>query len=166
MASGSPTPVSVMVIGMQFSTTTELAIAVLILLNLACEPALAEGPPVVVDQVEVNELWRYGAHNAFTDLIGWQDRFYCAFREGYQHVSNDGKIRVLVSEDGESWQPTALIALSGYDLRDAALAITPDNRLMLLGGAAPRLEHDPGLPRVPLLPSLKMDGTGPIPTSQ
>ena len=127
---------------MQFPTTIALATQALIPLSLACEPALAEDPPVVVDQVEVQELWKYGAHNAFTDLIRWRDRFYCAFREGYQHVSNDGKIRILVSEDGESWQPTALITLPGYDLRDADLSITPEGRLMLLGGAAPRLEND------------------------
>ena len=31
-----------------------------------------------------------------------------------------------------------VLTLDGFDLRDAGLSITPDNRLMLIGGAAPR----------------------------
>ena len=99
--------------------------AALILLVIACGPAFAQDPPVAVEQVEVKGLWHHGAHNAFTDLIRWRDRFYCTFREGYQHVSYDGKIRVLVSEDGETWKPAALFVLPGYDLRDPELEITP-----------------------------------------
>jgi hypothetical protein len=44
----------------------------------------------------------------------------------------------MTSSDGDDWVSTALIAKVDYDLRDADLAVTPDGRLMLLGGAAPR----------------------------
>ena len=62
----------------------------------------------------------------------------CAFREGRAHVSTDGRIRILTSPDGDTWKSAAVLTLDGYDLRDAGLSITPDNRLMLNGGAAPR----------------------------
>ncbi len=87
---------------------------------------------------EVKKIWDQAPHNAFTDLTRWKDQFYCAFREGRGHVSTDGRIRVLSSKDADAWSSAGLIELAGYDLRDAHLSVTPDNRLMLLGGAAPR----------------------------
>ncbi len=118
---------------MQNSVFASRIPVILLMVGLFWVPALGADPPIVVEKVEVKGLWHHGAHNAFTDLIRWRDRFYCTFREGYQHVSYDGKIRVLVSEDGETWKPAALFVLPGYDLRDPELEITPDDRLMLLG---------------------------------
>ncbi|HEX5471916.1 MAG TPA: sialidase family protein [Lacipirellulaceae bacterium] len=88
--------------------------------------------------ISVKKIWDRAPHCAFTDLTYWKGRFVCAFRQGRAHVSSDGKIRVLTSSDGENWSSAALVALDGYDLRDAGLSIAPDNRLMLNGGAAPR----------------------------
>jgi hypothetical protein len=88
--------------------------------------------------LSVKKIWDAAPHNAFTDLVRWDGRFYCAFREGRGHVSTDGRIRVLSSQDADTWSPVGLAELTGYDLRDAHLSVTPDNRLMLLGGAAPR----------------------------
>jgi len=102
--------------------------------------------PVTVEVLEVKKIWDQGLHNAFTDLVRWQDAFYCAFREGRGHVSTDGKIRVLESRDADTWASAALIALEGYDLRDAHLSVMPDNRLMLLGGAAPRPKDNQSAP--------------------
>ena len=92
--------------------------------------------------VEVKKIWDDAAHNAFTDLVYFGDRFYCAFREGRGHVSADGRIRVLRSADADTWTSAALISFRGYDFRDAHLSITPDNRLMLIGGAAPRKQDN------------------------
>ena len=86
--------------------------------------------------VSVVRIWDGGAHNAFTDLIRWRDRWYCAFREGDGHVGGDGRIRVLVSEDGEKWTSSALIGETGIDLRDPKLSIAPDNRLMMVAGGS------------------------------
>src|SRR2546421_8121629 len=108
----------------------------LVLSALICVPAMG-GPPTA-ELVSVKKIWDQAPHCAFTDLAYWRGHFVCAFREGRAHVATDGKIRVLSSPDGESWSPTALLALDGFDLRDAGLSITPDNRLMLIGGAAPR----------------------------
>ena len=86
--------------------------------------------------VSVARIWDGGAHNAFTDLIRWRDRWYCTFREGDDHVGGDGRIRVLVSEDGEKWTSTALIGETGIDLRDPKLSIAPDDRLMIVAGGS------------------------------
>ena len=118
-----------------------LLAAVCILTSLA--PASA---PLEVEIVDVSKIWNKAPHNAFTDLIRWKGKFYCAFREGRGHVSTDGKIRVLESADANAWKSTALASLEGYDLRDAHLSVTPDGRLMLVGGAAPRKKDNQGAP--------------------
>ena len=103
-------------------------------------------PPVTVEIVEVGRIWDKAPHNAFTDLLRWHDTFYCAFREGRGHVSTDGRIRILESKDADTWKSAASISLEGYDLRDAHLSVTPDGRLMLLGGAAPREKDNQSAP--------------------
>jgi hypothetical protein len=90
-------------------------------------------PTVTVDSVKM--IWDGAPHNAFTDLVRWRDQFYCAFREGEGHAGDLGKLRILRSGDGSDWESVGLISLDGYDLRDAALSITPEDRLLLLGGA-------------------------------
>jgi len=115
--------------------------AVCILTTLA--PASA---PPEVEIVGVKKIWDKAPHNAFTDLIRWKGKFYCAFREGRGHVSTDGKIRVLESKDAEVWESATLAALEGYDLRDAHLSVMPEGRLMLVGGAAPREKDNQGAP--------------------
>jgi hypothetical protein len=107
-----------------------------LVLVLFCPAAFAAAPRA--ELVEVRKIWDRAPHSAFTDLIFWNGRFICAFREGRGHVSSDGKIRVLTSADGNAWQSTALVTLDGYDLRDAGLSVAPGGRLMLIGGAAPR----------------------------
>lgn len=85
------------------------------------------------DLVSVSRIWDRAAHNAFTDLVRHDGRWYCVFREGSRHVSPDGSLRVITSEDGEKWDSLALISHPSDDLRDAKLTITPDGRFMLNG---------------------------------
>jgi len=99
-----------------------------------------------VELIGVKKIWDQAPHNAFTDLTFWKDHFYCAFREGRGHVSTDGRIRVLSSKDVDAWTSVGLMELAGYDLRDAHLSVTPDDRLMLLGGAAPRQKDNENAP--------------------
>jgi hypothetical protein len=117
----------------------------MVLLLICMSNAFAE-VPVTAEVVEVKKIWDRASHSAFTDLVCWNDRFYCVFREGSGHVSSDGKIRVLTSEDTNRWEATALVALKGYDLRDPHLSITPDDKLMLIGGAAPRKQDNQRVP--------------------
>ena len=84
----------------------------------------------------VKKIWDKAPHNAFTDLIRFEGKFYCTFREANFHVikttADCGKIRVLISKDGEDWNSFALIEKKGYDLRDPSMSITPEGKLMLL----------------------------------
>lgn len=123
--------------------TKVLFVLAMLCISTALAPA---SPPVEVEILEVKKIWDNAPHNAFTDLARWNGKFYCAFREGRGHVSTDGKIRVLESEDADHWNSAALIGLDGYDLRDAHLTVTPQETLMLVGGAAPRQKDNQGAP--------------------
>ncbi|MDW8222989.1 MAG: hypothetical protein RMJ82_08570, partial [Gemmatales bacterium] len=59
--------------------------------------------------VSVVKIWDRAPHNAFTDLIRFQGRWFCTFREGKDHVSSDGALRVITSTDGMQWESAALI---------------------------------------------------------
>ncbi len=83
--------------------------------------------------IESKKIWDKAPHNAFTDLLRHNDQWYCVFREGKAHVSPHGSLRVLTSKDGKQWKSIALITHPKYDLRDAKITVTPDNRLMLNG---------------------------------
>jgi hypothetical protein len=82
------------------------------------------------------KIWDQAPHNAFTDLVRFNDRWFCVFREGQGHVSPDGALRVITSVDGEKWESAALIQSSDSDLRDAKITVTPDGQLMLCGAEA------------------------------
>ena len=83
--------------------------------------------------VDVRRIWDQARHNAFTDLIRFRDCWYCAFREGQGHVSDDGALRLIRSVDGEEWTPVARMAWDRGDVRDAKLSQTADGHLMLSG---------------------------------
>ncbi|WP_157986751.1 hypothetical protein [Chitinophaga alhagiae] len=81
----------------------------------------------------VEKIWDQAPHNAFTDLLRFNDAFYCAFREGSGHVSGpDGKARVLRSKDSKQWESVALLEVKDRDVRDPKLSVTPDGRVMVL----------------------------------
>ena len=91
--------------------------------------------------VSVTRIWDEPPHAAFGDLIRWNDRWYCVFREGLSHApakgrTDDGKLRVLSSANGDRWQSEALLEEEGVDLRDPHLSVTPDNRLMIIAGGS------------------------------
>jgi len=108
------------------------------LLVISCLPIVVasavELPAPVL--VESRRIWDKAPHNAFTDLIRFQNRWYCVFREGQGHVSPEGSLRVITSVDGEKWESVALITSPTSDLRDAKISETPDGKLMLAGAEA------------------------------
>lgn len=93
--------------------------------------SLCAGQLMASDLVEVRKIWDTGAHNAFTDLGRFQEKWWCVFREGKGHVSPDGKVRVLRSMDGAEWESAALLSSAEGDLRDPKVTIAPGDRLML-----------------------------------
>src|SRR4051794_30309059 len=124
-----------------------LACVALVALNLTlAPPAPAAGPELV----SVEKIWDRGAHNAFTDLIRWHDRWYCTFREADAHVGGDGALRVLESADGRTWRPAGLITEAGGGLRAPKLSITPHAPPMIVarggglrGGGKPQRGRAP-----------------------
>lgn len=84
----------------------------------------------------VTKIWDQAPHNAFTDLIGFRGRFYCAFREAQKHVSSDGVIRLITSKDMKTWTSASLVRYENGDLRDPKLAVTPKGELMLTTAVA------------------------------
>lgn len=105
---------------------------------ICCLLVLLTGFAKAEDAVLVDHrlLWRAAPHNAFTDLVRFNDQWFCVFREGQGHVSPDGALRVITSPDGDLWESTALIKSPNSDLRDAKITITPDGQLMLTGAGA------------------------------
>ena len=99
---------------------------------------LAAGAPKTkaAEIVSVDRIWDTDPHCAFTDLIRFRQRFYCAFREAKAHVSPDGAIRILSSTDAVRWTTWARLDYPVADLRDPKLCVTPDGRLMLTAAAA------------------------------
>ncbi len=91
-----------------------------------------------VTEHPATRIWANAPHSAFTDLVRWQEKFYCTFREGKGHAGggDSGRIRIISSSEGERWQSVDLLKLTGIDLRDPKLSVTPDNRLMCLMGGS------------------------------
>lgn len=109
-----------------------LLLATTCILSALCW-AQEDGP---LEVVSVEKIWDAGDHNAFTDLIRFQDTWYCTFRESEAHVGGDGKIRVITSADGVGWESAGLLSEEGIDLRDPKLSVTPDGRLMVVCGGS------------------------------
>ena len=82
----------------------------------------------------VKRIWDRGEYNSFTDLVRFERKWVCVFREGTAHAGDVGAARVIVSGDGETWESAALLREDGIDLRDPKVSIAPDGRLMLLIG--------------------------------
>lgn len=117
-----------------FRAPTALCILALAVGSSAvAQPTESSGGLELVEQIKI---WDHAPHNAFTDLIRFNESWFCAFREGAAHVSPDGALRVLQSSDGQTWQAVALIQSETMDLRDAKLSVTPGGQLMLAGAGA------------------------------
>jgi len=101
-------------------------------IGLAADPPAK--PPKLA--VQVRKIWDQAPHNAFTDLVRFHDRWFCVFREGKDHVSLDGALRVLTSADGVKWESAALIRSKTGDLRDPKITVTPDRQLLLTAAEA------------------------------
>ncbi|MBL8177756.1 MAG: hypothetical protein JNK48_23970 [Bryobacterales bacterium] len=96
-------------------------------------PAIVRSQPRILD---VRRIWNQAPHNAFTDLVRFRRRWFCAFREGQGHASPDGRMRILTSQNARDWTSASLVQSARGDLRDAKLCVTPAGQLMLSGAAA------------------------------
>lgn len=89
--------------------------------------------PQPIELVSLRKIWDQGPHSAFGDLIRFRGAWYCTFREARKHDSHDGSVRVIRSDDGETWTSAALITDAAADLRDPKFSVTPDGQLMIAG---------------------------------
>lgn len=88
-------------------------------------------------EVKVSKIWDGAPHSAFTDLMKFRGHYYCSFREGSGHVpGTDGVVRILRSKDARKWEPLALLASEGVDLRDPKLSVTPGGKIMVIMGGS------------------------------
>lgn len=88
-------------------------------------------------QEQIRKIWDQAQHSAFTDLIRFNNHFYCSFREGSGHIpGTDGTVRILKSADGKVWESIASLKKEGVDLRDPKLSITPKGQLMVIIGGS------------------------------
>ncbi|HJN13609.1 MAG TPA: sialidase family protein [Pirellulaceae bacterium] len=117
--------------------------------------SLANEPTIV----SVTKIWDHAPHNAFTDLVRFRDQWWCTFREANDHGPSIGKIRVIVSANGDDWTSAALVQQDGVDLRDPKLSIMPDGRLLLIMGGSIYREGNQYGTRAPRA-SFSMDGKG------
>ena len=104
--------------------------------SLTCLAPAATAPDQPANLIECRRIWDAAPHNAFTDLVRFRGRWFCVFREGKDHVSPDGAIRVLSSKDGKSWTSVARLTSPSADLRDPKVTLAPDRRLMLSAAGA------------------------------
>jgi hypothetical protein len=99
--------------------------------------AMAQQPAAMkAEIVSVEKIWDRGNHNAFTDLVRFQNLWYCCFREATAHVGGDGHIRVLASYDTKTWTSVADIAEQGIDLRDPKFCPSKEDRLVIYAGGS------------------------------
>jgi hypothetical protein len=114
--------------------------ASLLALFLLAAVAVAQETPAQKYLISVERIWDRAPHSAFTDLVEFNGKLYCTFREGSGHVpgkeGTNGTIRIIASDDGQNWRSVALLAEEHVDLRDPKLSVTPDGRLMVLVGGS------------------------------
>ena len=115
-------------------------VATIILCSLHAAKAGVFSPS---DSIKVSKIWDQAEHSAFTDLIRFNDAFYCSFREGASHVGgeNSGKVRIITSKHGDTWESVALLDSEGIDLRDPKLSVTPTKQIMVIMAGAVFDEH-------------------------
>ncbi|HQR07897.1 MAG TPA: hypothetical protein PLN21_13800 [Gemmatales bacterium] len=94
--------------------------------------------PIEARLERVTRIWDKDPHSAFTDLIWWKDRFVCVFRAGSNHVSDDGTLQLLSSEDGQHWDKMVRLSSRDSDLRDPKILVGTDNELYILASKTQR----------------------------
>ena len=73
----------------------------------------------------------FRTHKAYTDLAYWRGSYYCIFRIGTAHWSDDGHFEIFVSEDSETWRLHRRIDI-GAAARDPHFLNTGDRLVALL----------------------------------
>lgn len=74
-------------------------------------------------------------HQAFTDLVFFDNQFFLTFRESDKHVGGiDGVIKILSSFDGENWKLIKQFSVPGIDLRDPKFSLKNEDLMLYFHG--------------------------------
>jgi len=79
------------------------------------------------------KVYSDGRHNAFTGIAAHDGRTFVVFRAAATHVSFEGTIKIIASEDREAWDTVAELAIAGLDLRDPKVTAFKDRLLVYCG---------------------------------
>ena len=105
---------------------------------LGCKKDAIPQIPVPQGTLTYYKVWDDAPHNAFTDMTLFKNNFYLVLREGEEHASNDGDIRVLRSKDGKTFTSIARFSDPNFDLRDPKIVNLGDTLLYIQYGMANR----------------------------
>lgn len=95
---------------------------------------------IVYPEVYNRKIYESDTYASFADLIWYKGRYYCAFREGINHVPSSasepgGNIHILQSTDCREWTDACVLTDEEYDLRDPHFCVSPkDSSLMCYFG--------------------------------
>jgi hypothetical protein len=96
-------------------------VAILLFLYMVCLPVLAsESQLPKVNVTNVRLVFHNGQHNAFTDLVRFEDNFYLTFRscpDGHM-VHPTSSIIILSSKDTKQWKQVHRFSVEKRDTRD------------------------------------------------
>jgi hypothetical protein len=92
---------------------------------LLAEPAAwgqtAPAPSFELRVTRARKIYSDGCHNAFTGMARLGDRTFITFRSAVDHMTFEGKIRIIASKDLEAWQPVHVVERANTDFRDPKL---------------------------------------------
>ena len=103
------------------------------LIPLATTTGAAEWPRVEV--TNVRRVFHNGEHNAFTDLIRWQEKFWLTFRscpDGHP-VYPSASVIILTSTDAKQWTQVHRFSVAKRDTRDPHFLVFGDKLFVYTG---------------------------------
>lgn len=75
-------------------------------------------------------------HQAFTDLVFFDNQFFLAFRESDSHVYGlNGIIKLMNSSDGTNWKLIKQFSVSEIDLRDPKFSVNMGKLMLYIHGS-------------------------------
>lgn len=102
--------------------------------SLAAEPATNSKLPAV-RVVSVQRIFHNGEHNAFTDLVRFQGKFYLTFRscpDGHM-VHPTASVIILASDDAREWRQVHRFSVKDRDTRDPHFLVFRDKLFVYTG---------------------------------